>query len=454
MLRDSNDNSNKKVPVYVYPHIRKLCRNCGGALRKSEIGVIDKRLQNGLAICMKCRRRVTSIGFYLAHTDDFACINISEMEKALENRKAKIERKRARKETSKEETTRITEVNKPLHTQPSEVNEENPDLLTQAKKNKILEIVSQTNQKLSKHVIERFKAAWLKVNLSLTELDSLSSVYFVRNNDKTISSIIISRKKAIKEHNSNGIRFITSRSELAKSLYECNENHIPDDSYIVIEKIYFKDLSTQPDSLKNNITTQQKTQESKGVAKKVTDKKIPNSYEDIKTVYVYFRLSNACMKNKHQIESVTAETTNAKNGANVHVNVFHCKNCDKYFINYEALQRYISNGVYPALPYILSNDISGSLHDASKLMLYGYRVAEGTLTRQERQSILSWVIDSSLLSKSEIIKDLQFKVRYNGSKPGNEKAKAKWEDDIQFVSRYVKDNKTNIKATYILRNKN
>ncbi len=120
-------------------------------------------------------------------------------------------------------------------------------------------------------------------------------------------------------------------------------------------------------------------------------------------------------------------------------------------LGYEALQKYISKGVYPALPYKLSNDISGALNEASKLMLYGYRVAEGTLTRQERQSILKWIIDTGLLSKSEIIKDLQFKVRYNGSKIGNEKAKAKWEDDIQFVSRYIADNKRTIQAAFVVR---
>ena len=84
-------------------------------------------------------------------------------------------------------------------------------------------------------------------------------------------------------------------------------------------------------------------------------------------------------------------------------------------------------------------------------MLYGYRVADGTLTTQERRAVLSWIIDSGLLTKAEIIKDLQFKVRYNGSKKGNERAKAKWLDDIQFVSQYVMDNKQTINAAFVVR---
>lgn len=453
MVWDYNDDKNR-VPVYVHSHIRKMCSNCGGALRKGAIGVIDKRLQEGLATCMKCKRRITTVGFYSAHKNDFKCMNPSETEKALEKRKIKKERKKAKIEASKEINSNIIKENKNLQVQPSGIAEENSALTIETKKNEILEIITQTNEKLSDLILEDFKTAWRKVKLSIFELDNLSSVYFVRNNDGTISSIIISRLKKITDSSVNGIHFITSRSELANKLYDCYDRNILGDSYEIIEKIYFKELLKQADFQERNITVQQAFPKNNITAQKDNAKETSKANdEDIKTVYVYFRLTNTCMKHKHLIESVTAKTTNARNGATTNINVFHCKNCNKYFINYEALQKYISKGIYPALPYKLSNDISGSLHDASKLMLYGYRVAEGTLSRQERQSILSWIIDSDLLTKSEIIKDLQFKVRYNGSKPGNEKAKSKWEDDIQFVSRYVKNNKKKIKASFVLRNR-
>ena len=194
---------------------------------------------------------------------------------------------------------------------------------------------------------------------------------------------------------------------------------------------------------------EQKTKEeiSKNSLKSGEDK--PTSFEISRDVLVYFRLTNRCVKYKHEIETVTAKTINARNGQSINVNVFHCKNCDQYFINYEALQKYISKGIYPALSFKITKDIGNSLNEASKLMLYGYRVAEGKISTLERRNVLSWIIDSGLLTKAEIIKDLQFKVRYNGSKAGNEKAKAKWQDDIQFVSRYVRDNSRTINAEFV-----
>ena len=436
MAWDFDEDKSKKIPVYVYPHIGHRCRICGGELQRGWIGVMNKRLQGGLATCKKCRCLITSAGFYSSHEDDFKRMNSSVTEK-IGDEYSKQERKKAKK-ARKKEKAKMKQENQKLQTQP--IDEKDNTLLIQAKKNEIFEIVSQTNEKLNNQIIETFKTSWEKVNLSLMELDNLSSVYFVRNNDGLISSIIISRLKKINISDVDGIQFITSRSELAEYLYTSNETNTPSDSYEVIEKIYFKDLSKQSKPQENNTSTY-----------KNQVKETPNYKPDIKTVYVYFSLTNNCTKHKHRIESVTANTSNAKNGKIIRVNVFHCEDCDKYFINYEALQRYISSGVYPALPYKFSKDISGSLHDASKLRLYGYRVAEGTLTKLERQSILSWVIDSGLLTKNEIIKDLQFKVKYNGSKAGNEKAKAKWEDDIQFVSRYVAGNKRTIQATFVVR---
>lgn len=165
-------------------------------------------------------------------------------------------------------------------------------------------------------------------------------------------------------------------------------------------------------------------------------------------VYVYFKLNNKCVNNKHRIETLTAKTTNIKTGLAVGINVFHCLDCDKYFINYEALQNYISKGIYPALDFSLAEIDEGKLRDVSELMIYGYTVKEGVLNESERHRILAWIIDTGLLSKGEIIKDLQFKVNYNGKKIGNENAKKKWQLDIQFVSQYVKGNTKSIDAIF------
>ena len=159
-------------------------------------------------------------------------------------------------------------------------------------------------------------------------------------------------------------------------------------------------------------------------------------------------MNNTCIKKAHNVETVTAETVNVKTGSSVEINVFHCLQCNKFFVNYEALQEYIKRGIYPSFHYSLVYIDEHHLRDVSELMMYGYNVKEGVLSRGERQRILSWIIDSGLMSKGEIIRNLQFKVNYNGRKASNANAKRKWKEDIQYVSRYVKDNRRKIKAVY------
>ena len=175
-------------------------------------------------------------------------------------------------------------------------------------------------------------------------------------------------------------------------------------------------------------------------------KKIP-----IPVVYIYYKLSNNCMNSKHNIESVTVKTTNVRTGKNIDANVFYCNDCNRYFINYEALQGYIEAGNYPLFEYefVGKQEFVGELRKVSELMEYGYNVREGVLTKEERQNILSWIIDSGFISKEKIIRDLQFKVVYNGKKVGNEEAKKKWKSDIDFVSHYTKGNSRKITAKFV-----
>ena len=112
----------------------------------------------------------------------------------------------------------------------------------------------------------------------------------------------------------------------------------------------------------------------------------------------------------------------------------------------------ISSNIVNYLPYKIIDVDSSSMREASDLMLYGYTVRDGVHTREERHRILAWIIDSGFISKYDIIRDLEFKANYNGKKPGNEFARAKWEDDIEFVSEYIEGNSRQIDATFIRKN--
>lgn len=155
-----------------------------------------------------------------------------------------------------------------------------------------------------------------------------------------------------------------------------------------------------------------------------------------KTVYVYFRLTNTCVTQAHPIETVTMQVKDSITSAMLKVNVYHCKKCDRYFVNHEMLAGFIKRNQHPAFHYCVVRDDSLMLSPMSELMMYGYNVKEGELTDRERQRILRFLIDTKLMTKHDIIRSLQFKVEFNGKKSSNANAKVKWEDDIRFVSQY------------------
>jgi hypothetical protein len=153
-------------------------------------------------------------------------------------------------------------------------------------------------------------------------------------------------------------------------------------------------------------------------------------------VHVYYKLNNSCMKKKHPIKNVAMRSINLITGRTCQINAFYCPLCDQYFINHEAVKDMISRNLYPKFQYIVENDFEGNLKPVSQLMLYGYNAKADGPSSIERHSILKWVIDSGLMSRAEIIRDLQFKASYNGKKQGNESAREKWEEDIEFLSSY------------------
>ena len=73
-------------------------------------------------------------------------------------------------------------------------------------------------------------------------------------------------------------------------------------------------------------------------------------------------------------------------------------------------------------------------------MMYGYNVKEGDLTEKQRQLLLKELIDKGLMTKDQIIRNIQSKVDFNGKKSGNENAKKRWIDDIKYVSQYTVGN--------------
>lgn len=121
-------------------------------------------------------------------------------------------------------------------------------------------------------------------------------------------------------------------------------------------------------------------------------------------------------KKKHDIQTVSMEVHNTRGFGKRIVNVFHCRQCDKYWINYEAIEDLLNKRFYPDFKYRIVKESWEGLKPVSELMMYGYNVKEGELTEKQRQLLLKELIDKGLMTKDQIIRNIQSKVDFNGKK--------------------------------------
>ena len=75
--------------------------------------------------------------------------------------------------------------------------------------------------------------------------------------------------------------------------------------------------------------------------------------------------------------------------------------------------------------------------EESPLRLCGYSVNQSDdLSQAERQLIIQSCIESGGMTKKSIIQLLRWFVEVNGNKSGNELARQKWKEDLDFVLNY------------------
>ena len=433
----------RKVNVYVYRTLPDKCPSCKMPIKRAEyVGKNNKVMKADLAICKKCKKNYVSAWFYNKYKYRLNSLNPEETDIFVKEILANNQRKNALKNALYEKV--IT------------------------KKLEAFEKVRPALNPKYGFDLEAFKKAWMQ---SSVDADTLIAAVIIKEQKKktkyVYECVFISESSNINKlskSDDSGFCIVNTHNLIAnRALASIKTGHVyfmvKEKKYsvcrlIVLDEGKLKELLGKTVSYDDYYRLRPKKELNK-IELIENGTSAPRQREcdkdENRYVHVYFSLTNSCIKNKHEIEAVTAKTTNIKNGNPVEVNVFYCSQCDKYFINFEALQKYISRGIYPALHYIFDSLNADQLNDASELMLYGYNVREGGLSQFERRRILEWVIDSGLMSKAAIISNLQFKVRYNGRKPGNERAKQKWLDDILFVSQYVYGNKREIKAVFVFK---
>ena len=80
--------------------------------------------------------------------------------------------------------------------------------------------------------------------------------------------------------------------------------------------------------------------------------------------------------------------------------------------------------------------------EESTLKIYGYSVnAKDNLTDNERQDVLSFIIENNIETENQVIQFLSWLIEQNKNRRNMENAVNKWERDINFVRNYQRVNK-------------
>lgn len=158
------------------------------------------------------------------------------------------------------------------------------------------------------------------------------------------------------------------------------------------------------------------------------------------TLYIY-KGQIVCLYHNHKTEQATAILMN-RDGKDIELNVTHCLECDKFFMEYNTYLHYRKKyGTILGNVRMVKNgdfsDVSYELADESPLRLCGYTVSQKAgLSMAERQTIIESCIVSGAMQKEDIIHLLNWFLDVNGAKIGNELAYQKWCDDLDFVLAY------------------
>lgn len=181
----------------------------------------------------------------------------------------------------------------------------------------------------------------------------------------------------------------------------------------------------------------------------------PNNYKsdltqknDIKcdkgnTLYIY-KTTTRCHSKKHKMVSATAVLV-GRNFSDINLNVEYCTECGLFFMNFVTYERYkslygILLGDLRMYSQTAFNGDGMFLADQSPLKLYGYSVnSKDGLSDRERKYVISQAIDMRLMEKKQVVHYLEYFIKMNGKKKGNEVALSKWQDDLEFALTYNMD---------------
>ena len=169
-----------------------------------------------------------------------------------------------------------------------------------------------------------------------------------------------------------------------------------------------------------------------------------------------------CYRNDHCITECKVSVYCSDN--NGHVNVVsiyanYCATCDKYFMQYTVFKTYQDRygnllvKFTPADEHLYHNELRGDyflfgLKEESLLHVLGYNTQILSAMRKLR---LVTIMACAQMKKSEIIRHLDYLIRFNGNNPKHCMSIRKWKDDLEFVADYELDEHDHVFGQIVMR---
>lgn len=139
-------------------------------------------------------------------------------------------------------------------------------------------------------------------------------------------------------------------------------------------------------------------------------------------------------------EGVTALIYCTRSNSPVRMSIHHCRKCDKYYINATSYHQYARKYGLPMLRLVVRRQ-AGSVYfndwnKESELAAYGYSASENNgAIDSDRQRLLADLVDSGLMTKSEIVAWLEFLIRTRKNLDSLIVQKRR-KDDLEFLNQY------------------
>lgn len=169
----------------------------------------------------------------------------------------------------------------------------------------------------------------------------------------------------------------------------------------------------------------------------------------------------ACTNKDHNLKRIKA-LVNVFSGQKMFettIDAAFCPECNKYYIlerDYQLLRLRgrICCKVVEIDELLRSGLTFNSWQEKSLLRIYGYNVNKNeNLTQEERQRILSFVLENGIMTSYEIINHLEWQISTREGRLNMSDAISKWEDDIRYVRNYQYVNATVRVRSIFIKNK-